>query len=130
MSAGGGQADTFGGQPPYPHPLIAGVAAMMSFDPDRQLLSNFRGFNLRLKRPAPPSAHLPERPTWKCRTCSGLWPCEPAREGLMREYETDPTSIAMLMWTHLEHYAFDQGDVPLSGAFERFIAWTRRRTEA
>jgi hypothetical protein len=98
---------------------------MMSFDSDRRALSNFRGFTTRLARPEQPT-HLPSRPSWTCGTCGEEWPCTTARESLMSELAG--TRLAMLMWTHLEHYALDQGKGPLSGAFERFIAWTRRPT--
>jgi hypothetical protein len=97
---------------------------MMPVDP-AQPLSNFRGFNLRLAQPGQLATHLGDRPTWTCRTCGADWPCGPARERLLREYESDPTSLAMLMWTHLEHFSLDQGAGPLAGAFDRFIAWTR-----
>jgi len=87
-------------------------------------LDSYRGFNVRPKPPALPE-HVPHRPTWTCRTCGDEWPCAPARELLMRQNETNPTSIAQLMWSYLEDYAFDAGPGPLSGAFDRFIAWTR-----
>lgn len=98
---------------------------MMPYRDERQLLSNFRGFNLRLTPRTEPPSHLPSRPSWTCGTCGNDWPCAAARERLMREHGSDPTAVAVLMWQHLEHYALDQGAGPLSGAFARFIAWTR-----
>jgi hypothetical protein len=98
---------------------------MMPVEASKPQLSNFRGFNIELVRAAQPTTHLPQRPIWLCRMCGGEWPCEPARERLLQDYESEPVSIAMLMWTQLEHYAFDKGEGPLSGAFDRFIAWTR-----
>lgn len=85
----------------------------------------YRGFRLRVF-PVPPE-HVPDRPGWTCRACNEEWPCAPARAGLTRQYATDPTSIAMLMWTRLEEFALDQGPGPLDAAFNRFIAWTRPR---
>jgi hypothetical protein len=35
------------------------------------------------------------------------------------------TTLAILMWTHLEDFALDTGSGSLAGAFDRFIAWTR-----
>jgi hypothetical protein len=71
------------------------------------------------------SEHQPNRPFWDCKQCGQEWPCEPAREYLVRTTGSG-LNLAMLMWTHLEHYALDAGQGPLRGAFDRFIAWTRR----
>jgi len=90
-------------------------------DEDRPLLSNFRGFNARFRIEPPP--HQPSRPSWSCGVCGEEWPCAPAQEHLRAELRG--TRLAMLMWTHLEHYALDAGPGPLSGAFDRFIRWTR-----
>ena len=97
---------------------------MMTYGDDRQLLSNFRGFNVRLTPRAEPPAHLPSRPSWSCGTCGEQWPCPSARQRLTAELAG--TRLAMLMWTHLEEFARDQGAGPLDGAFDRFIRWTRR----
>jgi hypothetical protein len=97
---------------------------MIPGDPDRQLLSNFRGFNVRLTPRAEPPTHHPIRPSWACGTCGVEWPCLTARERLTAELTG--TRLAMLMWTYLEQFSFDQGAGPLTGAFDRFIAWTRR----
>jgi hypothetical protein len=70
--------------------------------------------------------HLPERPTWECKSCGDQWPCGPAREGLLGEYATDPVALAIRMWGHLEDYSMDAGAGPLQGAWNRFLSWTRR----
>ena len=69
--------------------------------------------------------HLPMRPKWDCDTCGQGWPCDPAREALAAE-TGGGTALAILMWTYLEDFALDTDPgCPLTGAFERFISWTR-----
>jgi hypothetical protein len=70
------------------------------------------------------SEHLPKRPQWNCEACDMEWPCDPAREALAGE-TGGGTRLAILMWTHLEDFALDTVSGPLTGAFERFICWTR-----
>lgn len=71
--------------------------------------------------------HMAQRPSWECRACGKDWPCDPARERLAAEYGADATGLATWLWMRLEEYALDAGPGPLSGAFERFIAWSRPR---
>lgn len=92
----------------------------MTEEPGRPL-SSYRGFCLRIPSQAP--EHQPSRPSWTCGACGEEWPCPPAQEHLRTELSG--TRLAMLMWTHLEHFALDAGPGPLSGAFDRFIRWTR-----
>lgn len=89
---------------------------------DRRPLDTFRGFVVRF--PARPPEHLPMQPTWICANCAEEWPCGPAREQL-RADTGGGTALATLMWNYLEDFARDAGEGPLSGAFLRFIAWTR-----
>lgn len=98
---------------------------MMPFDPDRQLLSNFRGFNFRFSARLGPPEHVPHRPDWLCLACSAEWPCSAARELLLREHRENPTAIAVQMWERLEQFSFDLGPGSPESAFRRFIDWTR-----
>jgi|tagenome__1003787_1003787.scaffolds.fasta_scaffold17974679_2 hypothetical protein len=90
-------------------------------------LDTYRGFTLRVRPAAPDPAgpqHVPSRPDWACQACAEPWPCAVARDGLTAELTG--TRLAMVMWTYLEKFVIDQGAGPLKGAFDRFIAWTRR----
>ncbi|GIF25162.1 hypothetical protein Ate02nite_78920 [Paractinoplanes tereljensis] len=69
--------------------------------------------------------HLPARPTWECKSCITDWPCDQARRALVDEHVADKVALAMLMWTYLEDFAMDAGPGPLSGAWDRFLGWTR-----
>ncbi|WP_433361907.1 hypothetical protein ACQPZX_29365 [Actinoplanes sp. CA-142083] len=93
-------------------------------------LHTFRGFNMKVTGEPPRPTHVPQRPAWTCRVCGDEWPCNAARENLLAEKQDDPTGTAVLMWTYLESFIFDQGPGPLGDAFERFIAWTRPRGAA
>ncbi|MEU7773670.1 hypothetical protein AB0C44_20315 [Micromonospora taraxaci] len=74
--------------------------------------------------------HLPRRPLWLCRACSGPWPCPFARMLLRVEYDRNRASLAVYMAGQL----FDAtGDFlklyPDTGPnpeqlWARFLAWT------
>jgi hypothetical protein len=67
--------------------------------------------------------HEVKRPEWTCEDCWEIWPCEPARSRLRSE-TGGGTVLAVLMWSYFESFF---GDIMSreSGAFERFIGWTR-----
>ena len=90
-------------------------------EPDRRPLNTYRGFVMHL--PATPPEHLPLQPGWRCANCAEPRPCGPAR--LRLAAELDRTQLAITMAAYLEEYARDAGEGPLTGAFERFVAWTR-----
>lgn len=73
--------------------------------------------------PANFGEHIAARPSWDCLSCGRAWPCNPAREDLATQL--DPIQLAIHMWTNLEDAAGDLQDMPVTEAFERFIAWTR-----
>jgi len=68
--------------------------------------------------------HTPTRPEWHCATCLEPWPCEPGQRRLQEE-TGGGTALAIAGWVYLEEYARDHPNVPLVGAFDRFIGWTR-----
>lgn len=68
--------------------------------------------------------HTADQPSWNCRACHEPWPCRPARDQLRQT--CSPTTLAALMWTHLEHAALELPSMPVGYAFDRFIRWTWR----
>ncbi|GAA1597068.1 hypothetical protein GCM10009828_023240 [Actinoplanes couchii] len=66
--------------------------------------------------------HNPDRPSWRCGVCGLSWPCEPAREQLVRGRSR--LDLAVLMWEHLEEAARDMPQAPASYLFDRFLRWT------
>lgn len=67
--------------------------------------------------------HLANRRSWDCLACDKPWPCDPARERLAAEL--GPVQLAVYMWANLEEAAGHLPDLPISEAFDRFLAWTR-----
>ncbi|MEV6347238.1 hypothetical protein [Actinoplanes sp. NPDC051851] len=72
--------------------------------------------------------HLHDRPHWNCRVCGAPWPCDPARERLLREYRAFPS----LLRVYLSSQMYDAiEDMPAGSRtaphdlYERFLAWTR-----
>ncbi|MGI5211675.1 hypothetical protein [Plantactinospora sp. CA-290183] len=86
-----------------------------------------------LYRSAPPLQHLPQRPTWLCRTCAVDWPCLTARSLLTIEYANDPTALHIYLATML-YDAIDDlhrlhpnpGPDP-AGLHARFLGWAGER---
>ncbi|MDI6101610.1 hypothetical protein QLQ12_23600 [Actinoplanes sp. NEAU-A12] len=66
--------------------------------------------------------HTPDRPSWDCRSCGRPWPCDPARERLVREHGR--VELAVLMWDQLEEAAREMPHTPASELFDRFLRWT------
>jgi hypothetical protein len=70
--------------------------------------------------------HVPEQPSWDCKSCGKPWPCDPAREALVAEYAEDSTSLSVLMWGHMSTWIMEAlGNGPMREGWDRFIAWTR-----
>lgn len=67
--------------------------------------------------------HEARRPAWTCEDCGEAWPCESARDRLRAE-TGGGTRLAVLMWSYLESFFRDIMDSS-TGAFERFVGWTR-----
>ena len=67
--------------------------------------------------------HTADRPSWDCRACGRSWPCDPARERLIREM--DRVSLAIYMGSSLDEAVQDLPSGPPAELFERFLRWTR-----
>jgi hypothetical protein len=72
--------------------------------------------------------HQPARPTWDCRACQTPWPCDPARERLVRLY--DGTTLSIFMVDRLLEAIRDVPAMTPFELFDRFLAWTRRAPES
>jgi hypothetical protein len=70
--------------------------------------------------------HLWVRPSWDCRTCEQSWPCPPAKESLLDEFQYFPSVLAIYMYGQMTA-AFDDltasGQTPPPDLFERFLSW-------
>lgn len=73
--------------------------------------------------------HLPERPSWDCRSCGKPWPCERVREALAAEYSTHPLSLNLYLASQLSRAIDDLAkspgwDIP-PDLYDRFMGWVR-----
>ena len=66
--------------------------------------------------------HIPDRPSWHCRSCGDPWPCESARHHLAARM--DKAALATHMWAQLDNAFDDQPSGPPAEMFDRFIRWT------
>lgn len=74
--------------------------------------------------------HLPQRPTWDCLACEQPWPCDPAREQLVTEFQHMRYSLTAYMAGQYGRALEDlrqslAADIP-PDLHERFFAWTRK----
>ena len=67
--------------------------------------------------------HMAERPSWDCLQCGKPWPCDAAREQMTGEM--DSTQLRIFMWLTLEQAAAQLPGLPVSEAYDRFLAWTK-----
>ena len=65
------------------------------------------------------------RPSWDCACCGKPWPCDPAREHLAAEHQTDPTATALYLHTQAALAAEDLPVLMPGDRFDRFLAWLR-----
>ena len=72
--------------------------------------------------------HVPERPSWQCRTCGSEWPCTNARASLVAECIT--SRIPMLVYLGMcqadATVDLSPGGLP-PDLYDRFIEWARRQ---
>ncbi|KAB1941485.1 flavin reductase [Micromonospora sp. ALFpr18c] len=77
-------------------------------------------------------AHLPTRPTWRCRACGIAWPCSVAKLNLLAEYREDRAALLDYLTT-LRDEAVAQlsaelpDGVPRADLTERFTGWASAR---
>jgi len=70
------------------------------------------------------SAHLPDRPSWSCRTCDNPWPCVTARLQLRAEYDGHSVPLMMYLTSHMIGAAGDLADKLTAGDLvRRFLGW-------
>ncbi|MFY1705337.1 hypothetical protein ACN28G_27060 [Micromonospora sp. WMMA1923] len=77
----------------------------------------------------PGTAHTPMRPLWRCSQCRQEWPCEPAREALLRRFAGERDALLIQLGALLAH-AGDQlrqiGAHPTPVELDRrFLSWAR-----
>lgn len=76
-----------------------------------------------------PIPHEAMRPLWKCRNCAADWPCQPAKQALLHEYDHDWVGLLLYLGGVMmeatdqlrqlnEHAVPD--DMP-----KRFMGWAR-----
>ncbi|MEV2242832.1 hypothetical protein [Micromonospora sp. NPDC049891] len=77
-----------------------------------------------------PRAHLPARPTWRCRRCGQPWPCGDARAALTVEYRGARPALAVYLACALADALDDlyRLGVDTSGAHAQFLGWLRARS--
>ncbi|WP_433530757.1 flavin reductase [Micromonospora sp. CA-263727] len=78
-------------------------------------------------------AHLPSRPTWRCRACGAAWPCSPAKLRLLAEYRGNMTGLLVYLATLREEAAeqlaeLDSGARP-DDLNKRFTEWVPIRSK-
>ncbi|MEG3635273.1 flavin reductase [Micromonospora palythoicola] len=77
-------------------------------------------------------AHVPSRPTWRCRACGIAWPCSPAKLNLLATYREDKPAL-MVHLVELREEAAEQlaGLAPgeqLPDLHRRFTDWVPVRS--
>jgi hypothetical protein len=74
---------------------------------------------------APPTEHVPSRPSWECLACENPWPCDPVREELMLTHT--PTERAIYLWAMLEDAILELPPASYRYLTGRFLTWDRGR---
>lgn len=69
--------------------------------------------------------HIPDRPSWKCRTCHDDWPCRVKKVLLINEFLTMPTNLYVMMALYMTEATQDL-PLPQGELYERFMAWPSR----
>ena len=70
-----------------------------------------------------PVEHMAHLPSWDCLACGKPWPCDPAREAMLRDM--DATQLAIYVWVCLEEAAEHLPGLPYEEAMDRFMNWSR-----
>jgi hypothetical protein len=74
------------------------------------------------------ASHLGDRPSWDCHACAQPWPCAPAKDELLHEFQRHPSSLAIYMSSYMCEAMNDltaHGEAPPPDLYERFLAWVR-----
>ncbi|GAB3808236.1 hypothetical protein GCM10027605_40270 [Micromonospora zhanjiangensis] len=73
--------------------------------------------------------HPPLRPSWRCRTCGHLWPCESAKADVIDELNGDMVAVAVFMAASMSEAMHDlmrltPDDMPTPAeVWDRFLQW-------
>jgi hypothetical protein len=71
------------------------------------------------------TGHLPDRPSWACRTCDNPWPCVTSRLQLRAEYDGHSVPLMMYLNSQMIVAAGDLCDKLTAGdLLRRFLGWT------
>ncbi|MFI6760698.1 flavin reductase [Micromonospora sp. NPDC050417] len=72
-------------------------------------------------------AHVPMRPTWRCRACVADWPCGPARLALLHEFRGQRIALCLYLSGQyvdaLKDFAEYAPNTSTKGLYERFVGW-------
>ena len=94
--------------------------------------SAFVAGRMTMAGPVPEQAleHIPERPSWRCRTCRREWPCGKAKASLAADSVVCRTSVLVYLAICRADAAVDllPGGSP-SNLYDRFIGWARENLE-
>jgi hypothetical protein len=74
--------------------------------------------------------HVAMRPLWRCRNCGREWPCQPARLGLLREYQADRSALLVhlgALKNEAEQQLSQLNPGQRTDLTERFLAWAKAR---
>jgi hypothetical protein len=77
----------------------------------------------------PHPAHLTDRPSWTCRTCSQPWPCPDARSDLLAEFKAFPSVLTIYLAAQMHDALADltsRGQPTPADLHQRFLGWARR----
>lgn len=71
--------------------------------------------------------HLPVPGLWTCKACpdDAPWPCDTARDGMIRAYGLDRIGLAISMSALFFQALADLRTEPHDELYDRFVAWTR-----
>lgn len=70
--------------------------------------------------------HLGVRPSWDCVACGNPWPCEDAKERLLKEFHGQPSGLAIYLSAQLNDAFEDltrRTPYPPPDLYDRFLSW-------
>lgn len=71
--------------------------------------------------------HQPQRPDWRCSTCTQPWPCPLRKIGLLNEFGHHTAQLHIFMVAAGVDFLRDQPDVTGGEVYDRFLAWIGTR---
>ncbi|MDG4765917.1 hypothetical protein O7632_17690 [Solwaraspora sp. WMMD406] len=67
--------------------------------------------------------HVARRPSWCCRACGEPWPCPPAKDQLVADF--DRIGLCLYAALQLADAAADLPELTPAQLFPRFLTWAR-----